>query len=65
MTKRTEAAVVRAAMRRYRQWKRDYPVMHSYVIGRDKTRYDMSDAAADTIRACHAHAKSTKPKGRR
>lgn len=60
MSKKTEQAVVRAAMRRYREWLREYPLMHSYVIAKDRDRYDMTDAAADCIRACHAHAKAAK-----
>ena len=52
MTKRTEAAVVKAAML---VWK--YEPVDSAQVGYTR-RYDK------LVKACHAHAKTTKPKGK-
>ena len=61
MTK-TEAAVYKAAMRRYRQWAKEYPVYHAQIIAK---KYDlpMTDAGQELVRACAADAKAKK-KGR-
>ena len=58
MTK-TEAAVVRAAMRRYAELKRSHEVFFADVIAGNMPPA-LSKAAADLIRACHARAKATK-----
>ena len=61
MTK-TEAAVYKAAMRRYRQWAKEYPVYHAQIIAKDDV--PMTNAGQELVRACAADAK-TKKKGKR
>ncbi len=61
---RTEQAVVRAAMRRFRQLEKKYPVEFAQInAGGNPT--GMHAYAIALNRACHAHAKATKLKGKR
>jgi hypothetical protein len=60
MSERTEAAIVRAAMKCYSQRLKRYPVDYAKVIAGDDCGMDKDSAIL--VRACHAHAHATKGK---
>ena len=64
MSKKTEAAVVRAAMLRFEELQTGYAVSYAGIVAGNKPIY-MTEKGAALIRACHAHAKATNPKGKR